>query len=66
MRGSGLICTKEHHTHAGIMVINGNDMARHTYQALGFQPHQTFYAEYFSDQFNVEFPGVTQFGMCLG
>lgn len=55
----------QHHTHAGIMVINGNDVARHAYESLGFQPHQTFYAEYFSDQFNVEFPGVTKLGICL-
>ncbi|WP_008318291.1 GNAT family N-acetyltransferase [Leptolyngbya sp. PCC 6406] len=53
------------HSHAGIMVINGNDRARHTYESVGFKPYQTFYADYFLDQFNIEFPGVTKFGLCL-
>jgi ribosomal protein S18 acetylase RimI-like enzyme len=53
------------HSHAGIMVINGNDRARHAYEAVGFKPYQTFYADYFSEQFNIEFPGVTKFGLSL-
>lgn len=55
----------QHHSHAGIMIINGNDTARHTYESIGFKPYQTFHAEYFSDQFDVEFPGVTKFGLRL-
>jgi ribosomal protein S18 acetylase RimI-like enzyme len=54
-----------HHSHVGIMVINGNDIARRTYESIGFKPYQTFYADYFSEQFNTEFPGVTKFGLCL-
>ncbi len=50
---------------AGIMVINGNDVARHTYESIGFKPYQTFHADYFSEQFNIEFPGVTKFGLRL-
>lgn len=53
------------HSHAGIMIINGNDAARRTYESLGFKPYQTFYAEYFKDQFDLDFPGVTKFGLCL-
>ncbi|MBF2088853.1 MAG: GNAT family N-acetyltransferase [Synechococcales cyanobacterium K44_A2020_017] len=53
------------HSYAGIMVINGNDRARHAYEAVGFKPYQTFYADYFSEQFNIEFPGVTKFGLSL-
>ncbi len=53
------------HSHAGIMVINGNDRARHAYESVGFKPYQTFYADYFSEQFNIEFPGVTKFGLNL-
>ncbi len=53
------------HSYAGIMIINGNDHARHTYGSVGFKPYQTFYADYFLDQFNLEFPGVTKFGLCL-
>ena len=55
----------QQHAHAGIMVINGNDVARHTYESIGFKPYQTFHAEYFSDQFNLEFPGITKFGFCF-
>jgi len=55
----------QQHEFAGIMVINGNDVARHTYESLGFKPYQTFHADYFSEQFNVEFPGVTKFGLRL-
>lgn len=53
------------HEFAGIMVINGNDVARHTYESVGFKPYQTFYADYFLEQFNIEFPGVTKFGLRL-
>ena len=55
----------QQHSHAGIMVINGNNAARHTYESIGFKPYQTFHADYFLEQFNVEFPGVTKFGLCL-
>ena len=55
----------QQHDFAGIMVINGNDVARHTYESIGFKPYQTFYADYFSEQFNIEFPGVTKFGLRL-
>jgi GNAT superfamily N-acetyltransferase len=52
----------QQYSHAGIMVINGNEVARHTYESIGFKPYQTFYAEYFSAQFDVDFPGITKFG----
>ncbi|MGV2830323.1 GNAT family N-acetyltransferase [Myxosarcina sp. GI1(2024)] len=55
----------QQHDFAGIMVINGNDVARHTYESIGFKPYQTFYADYFSEQFNIKFPGVTKFGLRL-
>lgn len=72
-RGLGKILLKavleegksQQHSHAGIMVINGNDRARRTYESVGFKPYQTFYADYFLDQFNLEFPGVTKFGLRL-
>jgi hypothetical protein len=47
------------------MVINGNDVARRTYESVGFKPYQTFYGDYFSEQFGIEFPGVTKFGLRL-
>jgi ribosomal protein S18 acetylase RimI-like enzyme len=53
----------QRHSHAGIMVINGNDVARHTYESIGFKPYQTFHAEYFAEQFNLDFPGITKFGL---
>lgn len=55
----------QQHSHAGIMVINGNDAARRTYESIGFKPYQTFHAGYFKQQFGIEFPGLTKFGMCL-
>jgi ribosomal protein S18 acetylase RimI-like enzyme len=55
----------QHYSHVGIMVINGNDIARHTYESIGFKPYQTFHAEYFIQQYNLEFPGVIKFGLCL-
>jgi ribosomal protein S18 acetylase RimI-like enzyme len=51
----------QQHAFAGIMVINGNDVVRHTYESVGFKPYQTFYADYFWDQFNIEFPGITKY-----
>ncbi len=50
---------------AGIMVINGNEAARRTYESVGFKPYQTFYADYFSAQFGMEFPGITKFRLRL-
>lgn len=55
----------QQHSHAGIMVINGNDVARRAYESMGFKPYQTFYADYFSELFDIEFPGVTKFGLRL-
>ncbi|WAL62224.1 GNAT family N-acetyltransferase [Thermocoleostomius sinensis] len=55
----------QQHSHAGIMIINGNEVARRTYEAIGFKPYQTFHAAYFSEQFNSDFPGVTKFGLRL-
>lgn len=31
----------QQHDVARIMVINGNDVARHTYESIGFKPYQT-------------------------
>jgi GNAT superfamily N-acetyltransferase len=45
----------QHHSHAGIMIINGNDIARRTYESVGFKPYQTFHADYFTEQFDIEF-----------
>jgi GNAT superfamily N-acetyltransferase len=56
---------RSQHDFAGIMVINGNDVARRTYESIGFKPYQTFHADYFSEQFNIEFPGITKFGLRL-
>ncbi|MGP1387849.1 MAG: GNAT family N-acetyltransferase [Thainema sp.] len=72
-RGLGKILLKavldegrsQQHSHAGIMVINGNDRARHTYESVGFKPYQTFYADYFLELFDFDFPGITKFGLCL-
>ena len=55
----------QQHAFAGIMVINGNDVARHTYESIGFKPYQTFHADYFMEQFDIEFPGVTKLGLRL-
>lgn len=49
------------YSQAGIMIINGNNVAQRTYEALGFQPYQTFYAEYFDHQF----VGITKFRKSL-
>lgn len=72
-RGLGKILLKavleegrsQQHSHAGITIVNGNDAARHTYESIGFKPYQTFHADYFSQQFNIDFPGITKFGICL-
>ncbi|MEL4897674.1 GNAT family N-acetyltransferase [Crocosphaera sp. Alani8] len=56
---------RQQHSYGGIMILNGNDAARRTYEAVGFKPYQTFYEDYFRDQFNLEFPGVTKFGVDL-
>ncbi|MBE9099212.1 GNAT family N-acetyltransferase [Vacuolonema iberomarrocanum] len=55
----------QNHSHAGIMVINGNDVARRTYESVGFKPYITFYADLFSEQFGLDFPGITKFGLRL-
>jgi GNAT superfamily N-acetyltransferase len=55
----------QQHSHAGIMSIEGNYVARHLYESIGFKPYQTFYSEYFSRQFNQDFPGITKFSLCL-
>ncbi|NER78843.1 MAG: GNAT family N-acetyltransferase [Leptolyngbya sp. SIO1D8] len=49
------------HSHAGIMVLNGNDLAQHAYESVGFKPYQAFYADYFEG----EFVGVTKFRLNL-
>ncbi len=49
------------HAHAGIMVINGNEAARHTYESVGFKMYQVFGAEYFDNKFS----GITKFRLCL-
>jgi ribosomal protein S18 acetylase RimI-like enzyme len=51
----------QQYSHAGIMIINGNDVARRTYESIGFKPYKTFHAEYFISNFNLEFSGVTKF-----
>ena len=53
------------HEFAGIMIINGNEVARHTYESAGFKPYLTFHSGYFSEQFEMDFPGITKFGMRL-
>lgn len=49
----------------GIMIVNGNEVARHTYEALGFRPYQAFYADYFRLQYGIDFAGVTKFVLPL-
>lgn len=51
----------QQHSHAGIMVIHGNNIAQHTYESIGFKPYQSFYADYFDDRFS----GLTKFRLCL-
>lgn len=53
----------QQHSHAGIMVINGNDLAQRTYESIGFKPYLSFHAGYFSKQYGMNFPGITKF--CL-
>jgi ribosomal protein S18 acetylase RimI-like enzyme len=49
------------YSHAGIMVINGNEAARRTYESVGFRMYQAFGAEYFDNQFS----GITKFRLRL-
>lgn len=49
------------HSHAGIMIINGNELARRTYESLGFKFYISFGAEYFDNGF----PGLTKFRLRL-
>lgn len=49
------------HSHAGIMVINGNEVARRTYESVGFKWYSAFSAEYFDNKFS----GLTKFRMSL-
>jgi GNAT superfamily N-acetyltransferase len=51
-KGRSLGCT-----FAGISIVNGNEIAAHVYERLGFQRYQTFHADYFDG----EFPGMTKF-----
>ncbi len=53
------------YSHIGIMVINGNEVAHHLYESIGFKPYQTFHAEYFAQQFQLDFPGITKFSLCF-
>ena len=53
------------HEFAGIMIINGNEAARHTCESAGFKPYQTFHRDYFLAQAGEDFPGITKFGMRL-
>ena len=55
---------KDQH-HIGIMVIIGNDRAYIAYQSAGFKPYETLYADYFTNNFGIEFPGFTKFGQIL-
>lgn len=52
---------KQGHSHAGIMIINGNELARRTYESLGFKLYISFGAEYFDNGF----PGLTKFRLRL-
>jgi GNAT superfamily N-acetyltransferase len=49
------------HSTAGIAIINGNEVARRTYEALGFKPYVSYYAEYFDGLFS----GFTKFRLPL-
>ncbi|MGG6264476.1 GNAT family N-acetyltransferase [Leptolyngbya sp. AN03gr2] len=55
----------QQHSHAGIMVIHGNEVARRTYESIGFKPYLSFHADYFSKQYDINFPGITKFCMAL-
>ncbi|WP_201782670.1 GNAT family N-acetyltransferase [Calothrix sp. 336/3] len=55
----------QQYSHAGIMIINGNNTALRTYESVGFQPYQTFYSAYFWDNYQIDFPGVTKFTLRL-
>lgn len=49
------------YSHAGIMVVNGNEAARRAYESAGFKLYQVFGAEYFDHQFS----GFTKFRLRL-
>lgn len=49
------------YTHAGIMVVNGNEPAQRVYESLGFKPYVTFAADYYDDRF----PGITRLRLKL-
>jgi len=51
----------QQHSHAGIMVIEGNTIARSIYESLGFEPCVSFDAEYFQNRF----PGLIKFRLDL-
>ena len=51
--------------HVGIMVINGNDCAHKAYESMGFKPYETLYADYFDNNFGIEFSGFIKFGQIL-
>ncbi len=53
------------YSHAGVAALNGNDAARHTYESVGFKPYQTFYAQYFMQQFDFNFLGITKLSLRL-
>jgi GNAT superfamily N-acetyltransferase len=55
----------QQHSHAGIMVINGNDVAQRAYESLSFKPYLSFHAGYFSKQYGIDFPGITKFYLNL-
>ncbi len=46
----------------GIMIINGNNPARHTYESLGFKAYDAYFEAYFEDSIQ-GFPGLTRFRM---
>ena len=46
----------------GISVTPGNDIAERLYLSVGFQPHITYFSEYYYGQF----PGTEKFRLRLG
>jgi ribosomal protein S18 acetylase RimI-like enzyme len=55
----------QQHSHIGITVINGNTVAQKLYESIGFKPYETYYSEYFSQQFDMDFPGITKLSFCF-
>jgi ribosomal protein S18 acetylase RimI-like enzyme len=49
------------HSHVGISVTKGNDIAERAYQSIGFQ----MYISYGADYFDGYFPGTTKYRLCL-